>query len=273
MNYTTQAQIEAAPTKDLIVFFNEVAKPAKPVTKFTNRESALRRCIALLPTSAPEADSEAKAEESTETQQGETNVSASTELARVENEDTTEHINGRRAADEAKLIKDGGRRETDKTADLKVAKALNVWPYHDNGTLKTTQELRDEAAGIDPEISKAEAAAAQAELEAQMRADSDQETTKGSTNVAPKTRRTGSGGNSAGVSASWKDPVTRDKRLTRDGVLVKHEGSVMEHTSTRAAFKFYHLEGAKCIRFRAVLKASKVAVFEQDGKKYEFSIA
>jgi hypothetical protein len=45
--FTTIAQIEQAPTKELIEFYNSV-NPEKPVKKFADRQTALKRCIALL---------------------------------------------------------------------------------------------------------------------------------------------------------------------------------------------------------------------------------
>lgn len=293
MSYTSAEQIQAAETRDLIAFYNANNSLGKTVTKFTNRDTAEKRCIALLSELAP-ASKEAPAAQqpagTPETQQEGTQdapkASASTELATVEGAGATQEqegaagLNGRRAVDEIQPVKTGGRRETDavkpetKSQQLQAAKAANVWPYHPNGTQKTTQEIRDEAAGVYPAVR----AAAQAELEAQMAMDAGQDKEDGTVKAssAPKQQRrnTGTGGgNSAGVAESWRDPVTREKRLTRDGVMVKYNGSVSEHQSTRAAFKFFGLEGAKCIRFRAILKEKKTAIFEQNGEQYEFSIA
>lgn len=44
--FTKKSQIEAAETKELIAFYNENA--AKPVNKFADRETAVRRCVALM---------------------------------------------------------------------------------------------------------------------------------------------------------------------------------------------------------------------------------
>lgn len=44
--FTKHSQIEAAETKDLIVFYNENAE--KPVKKFSDRETAVRRCCDMM---------------------------------------------------------------------------------------------------------------------------------------------------------------------------------------------------------------------------------
>jgi len=44
--FTTIAQIEAAPTKELIAYWNSHA--AKPITKFSDRATAVKRCVDLM---------------------------------------------------------------------------------------------------------------------------------------------------------------------------------------------------------------------------------
>lgn len=60
--FTTIEQIEAAETKDLIAFYNSV-NPSKPVKKFADRATALKRCSALLDLDGEKPDAQAEAPE------------------------------------------------------------------------------------------------------------------------------------------------------------------------------------------------------------------
>lgn len=78
--------------------------------------------------------------------------------------------------------------------------------------------------------------------------------------------------NAAGVAASWADPEVLAARLQRNGTLVTVDGTTSEFKSVRAAFRAYRLPDSKHIRFRLALKASKKETFENDGKKYVFTL-
>ena len=103
------------------------------------------------------------------------------------------------------------------------------------------------------------------------------EANKEATKATAKVKRAASGlSQSVAVAESWKDPKVAEKRLTRDGVrvstIVDQEETDLDYRSTAAAFRELGLPLSKHIRFRAKLKAAKVAVFEHEGVSYHFEI-
>ncbi len=89
----------------------------------------------------------------------------------------------------------------------------------------------------------------------------------------PKAKAGNRGSNSEGVARSWKDPVVRDKRLTRHGVFVAVGENSNGYQSVAEAFRSLRLPFAAHIRFRLVLKTNGKATFSHDGKEYNFTLA
>lgn len=73
---------------------------------------------------------------------------------------------------------------------------------------------------------------------------------------------------SAAIAASWQRPDVAAKRIERTSVKVKGE----TYGSVRKAFLALSLPLSVHIRFRMTLKANGSAVFEHDGKKYQFTV-
>lgn len=77
------------------------------------------------------------------------------------------------------------------------------------------------------------------------------------TGKAVKERKSGTN-NAAGVSESWKNPMTYQARVTRDGVEVEGKG---QFRSVRQAFLILNLPLTKHIGFRKDLKKQKALEF------------
>jgi len=73
---------------------------------------------------------------------------------------------------------------------------------------------------------------------------------------------------SAAIAASWLRPDVAAKRIERTSVKVKGE----TFDSVRKAFLALGLPLSVHIRFRMTLKANGSAVFEHEGKKYQFTV-
>lgn len=78
---------------------------------------------------------------------------------------------------------------------------------------------------------------------------------------------------SMAIAASWNEPGVKEKRMTRNGVLVTVNGKTGDFKSVRAAFAELGLPDSKHIRFRMLVKKEGVAIFEHNGIKYKFTLA
>ena len=73
---------------------------------------------------------------------------------------------------------------------------------------------------------------------------------------------------SEGVRDSWRDPIVRSKRATRNGV--KANGAIFD--STRKAFRALRLPDSKHIAFRIRLKKVGKLAFVDGNRTVEFEI-
>lgn len=81
--------------------------------------------------------------------------------------------------------------------------------------------------------------------------------------------------NSLGIEASWKIEEVKNRRLTRNRVLVNAtvSGELLgDFRSVREAFAQLGLPEAKHIKFRMELKSALTNTFEWEGKSYDFKI-
>lgn len=295
-NFTTVAQIEAAETKELIAFYN-AHNASKQIKKFADRQTAVKRCIAVL--EIVQADKEAGKE------------------VEQDNADEITPQTPEQAEEERKFVwpfgegkpvdkRDGDRRNptieipvaVEKAAITEPAAALlrmiigaNGHPLDKNG---------DEAAPESVDIwtsapALLNTAAARSAFKALVIAGLAQNngregekmaiqlTDKGveafkalpegyGVKLEAEKRPLSHASNAAGVAASWADPAVHAARLTRDGVTVTVDGKTTTHKSTRDAFRFYRLMDSKHIRFRGILKAARTATYEEGKKSYVFAI-
>jgi hypothetical protein len=72
------------------------------------------------------------------------------------------------------------------------------------------------------------------------------------------------------TTRTWADDAVRAARKTLHTCTVACDGVTTEHQSVYAGFKAYGLPAGDHIRFRAKAKRDGVAIFEHEGKSYEF---
>jgi predicted restriction endonuclease len=72
------------------------------------------------------------------------------------------------------------------------------------------------------------------------------------------------------TTRTWADDAVRAARKTLHTCTVTCDGVTTEHQSVYAGFKAYGLPAGDHIRFRAKAKRDGVAIFEYEGKSYEF---
>lgn len=299
-NFTTVAQIEAAETKDLIAFYN-AQNPEKPVKKFADRQTALKRCIALL-----DEDESAKSDPNTK-------LAEESEKQTAADEQPTDAKPGKwpfsKTAADLGLVdhRAGERRDPTIEVPVEVKKASITAPaaallrkilgHNSEPVDKNGNEAKPESTDapwvkfvsvIDSATQrsafKALVIAGLAEhngIEGERAAVSITEKGLEAFKALPEgfgvasdieKRPLSHASNAAGVAASWADPAVAAARLTRDGVTVTFEGKTTTHKSTRDAFRFYRLMDSKHIRFRGILKAAKTATYEESKKSYVFNI-
>lgn len=306
-NFTTVAQIESAETKDLIAFYNSVVLD-KPVKKFADRQTALKRCIALL-----DEDESAKADLNTKlaAEAGQEKIDESAPATPEQAEEERKHFWPFGEGKPADNRKNGDKRHGERreptidvpvevktapisepaAAMLRLIAGANGHPLDKNG-----DEAEPEAIDIwtsGPALLKTAAArsAWKALVIAGLAQNNGREgekmaiqlTDKGveafkalpdsyGANLSLEPRPLSHASNAAGVAASWSDPAVHAARLKRDGVTVTFEGKTTTHKSTRDAFRFYRLMDSKHIRFRGILKANRTATYEEGKKSYAFAI-
>lgn len=243
INFTTVEQIEQAPTKDLIEFYNSLNKD-KPVKKFTDRQTALKRCIALLDSTTSESLAEKVNKDLEEAQETLTKKvkkdieEVAGDLTKKVGKDLgdalTEKVRKDLEGAHKEFEEEGGVALEDPDREPEAHEKKHHWPFHVPNS-KAFSETKEEEKQI-------------------------------------KRSNVGHASNSAGVAASWANQSVADARLTRDGVSVTVNGKTTEHKSTRDAFRHYRLLDSKHIRFRGELKAAREATYTENGVDYKFKI-
>lgn len=288
MNFNTIAQVEAAETKELIAFYNQ-QNPEKPVKKFADRQTAVKRVSALVQELNGEVETEVKG--NVETIPAE---AVSPEVKGEEKPFVWPYGEGRPEA----LNVESESKSDEKKSKITVAAAALLRAIV--GSSEPVDEIGNE---VEPEFegriwARAVSILSNAPMRSALKVlviaglveQNGIEGEKSAVALTDKGREAyqalpegygvkqdtkkpiSSASNAAGVAASWADPAVHAARLTRDGVTVKVDGKVTTHKSTRDAFRFYRLMDSKHIRFRGILKAAKTAVYTEGKKEYEFSI-
>lgn len=304
INFTTVSEIENAETKDLIAFYN-AHNASKQIKKFADRQTAVKRCIAVLEI----VQSDAKAGENVSKEESKTADDAKVD----ENAPETPE----QAEEERKFVwpfgegkpsdqRQGDRRDpaievpvvVEKAAITEPAAALlrmiigaNGQPLDKNGDEALPESTDIWASGPALLNTAAARSAFKALVIAGLAQNNGREgekmaiqlTDKGveafkslpegfGTTLTLAPRPLSHASNAAGVAASWADPAVHAARLKRDGVTVTVEGKTTTHKSTRDAFRHYRLMDSKHIRFRGILKAAGTATYEEGKKAYVFTI-
>ena len=277
MTFTTVAQIESAETKDLIVFYNSI-NTEKPVKKFADRQTAIKRCSALI-------ISDSEVEEESAEVEGEKKFVWPFQMTFGSVERKLAIAAGKPApkkADKPTVTKAQAailRRIAlgdFTTVNGTEPKALEeVGPVWTCTTLETAAEQRTfeamEAAGLVVGNGAAGEDSCVSLTQAGFDAYKALPAGYGVAAVKPK-KAISHASNAAGVAASWGQADVAAARLTRDGVSVTVNDKTTTHKSARDAFRHYRLLDSKHIRFRGVLKAAKSAVYEENGVSYLFKI-
>ena len=231
--------ISTASSKELVAFYN--ANSETPIKRFESRAKGERRVAALI-----EALS-AKAKES----EGAINASEAEPVLAWK---------WPKAADFPVVDHAPESEKKPGTALVVVAKGP-VSDEVDEATGDAENETDDEA---DDETPEAEAA----RLEAEAKADNSSPEAKAE--KAEKRAKTRSS-NSERVALSWRDPVVRAKRLTKDGVWVSVDDEEAEwFKSVYAAYVYYDIPAGSHITFRGKVKKSRDETLEYNGSKYRF---
>jgi len=261
MTFTTVAQIESAETKDLIVFYNSI-NTEKPVKKFADRQTAIKRCSALI-------ISDSEVEEESAEVEGEKKFVWPFQM-------TFGSVESKLAiAAQAAILRRIALGDFT-TVNGTEPKALEeVGPVWTCTTLETAAEQRTfeamEAAGLVVGNGAAGEDSCVSLTQAGFDAYKALPAGYGVAAVKPK-KAISHASNAAGVAASWGQADVAAARLTRDGVSVTVNDKTTTHKSARDAFRHYRLLDSKHIRFRGVLKAAKSAVYEENGVSYLFKI-
>jgi hypothetical protein len=295
INFTTVVEIENAETKDLIAFYNE-HNAEKPVKKFADRQTALKRCTALLESLQPKVEDGKEVEA-----QKDESAPATHEQAEEERKHfwpfgdgkaaDSRHGERRNPTIEVPVVVEKAAISEPAAAMLRMIAGSNGHPLDKNGDEATPEETDLWASGTKLLDSAPARSAFKALVIAGLAHNNEREGEKMAVQLTEKgweafkslpegygvelkveKRPLSHASNAAGVAASWADPAVHAARLKRDGVMVTVDGKTTTHKSTRDAFRFYRLMDSKHIRFRGILKAAGTATYEEGKKSYAFAI-